>query len=962
MPKTKKKSWKKLQAEDRQRKVGKPVQVITTENISPKPSSELKRNTSEKSSGKDHDKPTSEVKNNTSLKGSVKDHDRPTSEQKSTKSQKSNRKDHDKPSSELKNNTSEKSCEKDDDKPTSELKINKSQQSSRNENYKIASEPTSNESLKTCRKDNDKPASELKSDKSQKRSARDNDKLTSEQKKQKNDVSGRPVQVTPEGSESPITCIKNTLIVDRSNKSPKRSGKHMPKPRKRISNVSASNSYSMQSAVRESKILEEKCFIHAKCCPQRPQHYKHVLGTFHQGNNKYSAESRDNQCVCIDWNTLFYSTLKSASTWQGNDIDSLLDTGDKMYRDLGFIGYPYLEDLPKEVIFHDKHYTINVLETYTGGLCSANSSDGIFYALSDSLDLCFTARRHAIMICKDNAIAVFKDNFGYYILDSHARSLQGIIDPDGTSVLLMFNTLRDLHKGILRLFKSIASLHCETPYSSTELEIYTSAEQYNIKNKSLVQKYFEKQAKMKDQKITRDKEGQKEKGEKYLTAAAMRKRRSRQNSNYRAREQEYNTARRKIKREDSAIREAEQECDTARKKEKRTDPAIRAAEQEGDTARRKEKRIDPAIKEAEQEYNTARRKEKRTDPAIKEAEQEYYTTRRKEKRTDPAIKEAEQEYSTARRKEKRTDPAIKEAEQEYNTARRKEKRTNPAIREAEQECDTARREKKRTDPAIKEAEQEYNTARRKIKREDSAIREAEQECDTARKKEKRTDPAIRKAEQECDTARRTEKRTDPTIREAEQEYNTARKKNVCRMLRFSKSAAERLQDFRTSVENGCIFICVCCNRRCFDTNVVEYNEQFTASIEEDYPDLLERCVQSLSGSDSVQGKQCICHICKNYLKRGKMPPMSTRNGLDIVDLKDSKRNKLELSELEATLIAKNIIFMKIFHLPKSRWSAVKDKTVNVPIQGDAVLQTVSNFPRMPCEAGIIPVKLKRKTT
>ena len=134
------------------------------------------------------------------------------------------------------------------------------------------------------------------------------------------------------------------------------------------------------------------------------------------------------------------------------------------------------------------------------------------------------------------------------------------------------------------------------------------------------------------------------------------------------------------------------------------------------------------------------------------------------------------------------------------------------------------------------------------------------------------------------------------------------------MLRFSKSATERLQDFRSFIENGCIFICVCCNRRCFDTNIVEYNEQFIASIE-DYPDLLKRCVQSISESNSVQGKQYICHTCKNYLKRGKMPPMSTKNGLDIVDLKDSNGNKIEVSELEATLIAKNILFMKIFIFP-----------------------------------------------
>ena len=811
-------------------------------------------------------------------------------------------------------------------------------------------------------------------------------------------------------------------------------------------------------------------------------------------------------------------------------MDSLLNAGDKMYRDLGLIGYPYVEDLPKKVAFRDKRYKISILKTYTGGLCSADSSDGIFYVLRDSLDICFTAQRHAMMVCKDNAIAVFKDNFGYYILDSHARSSQGIIDPNGTAVLLMFNSLNDVHKGILRLFNSISSVHCETPYSLTEFEIRIDGDQCNVGHTSLVQLYLEKQAKMKEQKITKDKEGQKEKSQKNVTAAAMRKRKSWQNSNYRAAEQksdtsrrkikrqdpdigtaerEYNTARRKEKRTDEDIRAAEQESDTsrrnikrqdpdigtaereyntARRKEKRTDEDIRAAEQESDTSRRKIKRQDPDIGTAEREYNTARRKEKRTDEDIRAAEQEsdtsrrnikrqdpdiraaeqesdtsrrkikrqdpdigtaereYNTVRRKEKRTDEDIRAAEQEsdtsrrkikrqdpdigtaereYNTARRKEKRTDEDIRAAEQEsdtsrrkikrqdpdigtaereYNTARRKEKRTDEDIRATEQESDTSRRNIKRQDPDIGTAEREYNTARRKEKRTDEDIRAAEQESDTsrrnikrqdpdigtaereyntARRKEKRTDEDIRAAEQESDTSRRNIKRQDPDIGTAEREYNrtrrkgkrkdsairakeqkqdTARKKNVCRTLRFSKSTTERLQDFRSSIENGCIFICVCCNRRCFDTNIVEYSKQFKASIEEDFPGLLERCVQSISESDSVQGRQYICHTCKNYLKRGKMPPMSTRNGLDIVDLKDSNGDKLELTELEATLIAKNILFMEIFNLPKSRWSAVKDKTVNVPIQDDAVLQTVSSFPRMPSEAGIIPVKLKRKAT
>ena len=608
-----------------------------------KSTSELKNYKSQKSSGKDNDKAAFELNNNTSQHIIGKDNDKPTLELESNTSQKSSGKD-DKPESELKSNTSLKSSGNDNEKPTSGLKHNIMQKLSGKDNDKHTSFlPKSSKSQKSSRKDDNKPT--LGFNKSQKGSGKDNDKPTSETK---------------------------------GNHSQKSSGKHGDKCTSylinHISHVSALSSSIMQSAANEFKGLEEKCFIHAKCCPQQLQHYKHVSGTFHQGDDKYSAESRGNQCACIDWNTLCFSTSKSASTWQRDDTDSLLNAGDKMYRDLGFIGYPYVEDLPKEVAFRDKHYKISILKTYTGGLCSADSSDGIFYVLRDSLDLCFTARRHAMMVCKYNAIAMFKDNFGYYILDSHARSSQGLIDPNGTAVLLMFKTLTDLHKGILRLFNSISSVHCETAYSLTELEICIDGEQWNIGHSSLVQLYLEKQAKMKEQKINTDKKGQKEKSEKNLTAAAMRKRKSRQNSNYRATEQESDTARRMKKRKDSTIRAKEQEYNTARRKAMRTDSAIRAAEQESDTSRRKRKREDPAISATEKEYNTAKRKEMREDPAMRAAEQESDTLRRKTKRENPAIAATEKEYNTAKRKEMREDPAMRAAEQESDTLRIKTKR------------------------------------------------------------------------------------------------------------------------------------------------------------------------------------------------------------------------------------------------------------------------------------------------
>ena len=85
--------------------------------------------------------------------------------------------------------------------------------------------------------------------------------------------------------------------------------------------------------------------------------------------------------------------------------------------------------------------------------------------------------------------------------------------------------------------------------------------------------------------------------------------------------------------------------------------------------------------------------------------------------------------------------------------------------------------------------------------------------------------------------------------------------------------------------------------------------------------------------------------------------MSVKNGLYVHENNDPE---LQLTELEANLIAKNIVFMKIFQLPKSRWTALKDKVINIPVQNDDVLNTMTQLPRTPNEAGLIEVDFKRK--
>ena len=52
--------------------------------------------------------------------------------------------------------------------------------------------------------------------------------------------------------------------------------------------------------------------------------------------------------------------------------------------------------------------------------------------------------------------------------------------------------------------------------------------------------------------------------------------------------------------------------------------------------------------------------------------------------------------------------------------------------------------------------------------------------------------------------------------------------------------------------------------------------------------------------------------------------------------------------------------MKNFQFPKSRWTTLKDKVVNVPVNGEDILNTITKLQRTPNEAGLIEVDLKRK--
>ena len=68
-------------------------------------------------------------------------------------------------------------------------------------------------------------------------------------------------------------------------------------------------------------------------------------------------------------------------------------------------------------------------------------------------------------------------------------------------------------------------------------------------------------------------------------------------------------------------------------------------------------------------------------------------------------------------------------------------------------------------------------------------------------------------------------------------------------------------------------------------------------------------------TEKIQDGFSLCHTYIRYLKKGKMPPMCAKNNLEPSELPQCLK---ELTNVEKQLIVKNLVFIKVRNLPKTR--------------------------------------------
>ncbi|XP_029923306.1 uncharacterized protein LOC115370422 isoform X2 [Myripristis murdjan] len=192
---------------------------------------------------------------------------------------------------------------------------------------------------------------------------------------------------------------------------------------------------------------------------------KVVHGSFHQGDSRFVYGGV--QCMAIALVSLAKHTVSSAFSWDRLDLDRALILGDELYTSLrelktfshvsNLLSVP---DLPQHLELDGQVFRFSFGDTVLGevGVTEGEYIDfGVFVSLRNGLERIFSQYSTCLLTLCGNTTAIMREDGRFAVVDSHSRSNTGLLHHDGTSVVLHFACLDDLHHYICRLADSLSS-------------------------------------------------------------------------------------------------------------------------------------------------------------------------------------------------------------------------------------------------------------------------------------------------------------------------------------------------------------------------------------------------------------------------------------------------------------------------------------------------------------------------
>ncbi len=233
-----------------------------------------------------------------------------------------------------------------------------------------------------------------------------------------------------------------------------------------------------------------------------------------------------------------------------------------------------------------------------------------------------------------------------------------------------------------------------------------------------------------------------------------------------------------------------------------------------------------------------------------------------------------------------------------------------------------------------------------------------QKQDRSRKKSSRQSMSP-EDKQEVKSQNRLHKETlrhslNPTEKEIQRErdresHATKRKVDKQKIITIEEAA----ENFKRKCYDLPEYICTCCHRLLWKQSVHPFKiEKYDMTN-----DVVKRCFSPDILKETKPGEMYICTTCNGDLKKKHpiMPAQAVANGLELDPTPPPGLQKP--NQMEIMMFRREIPFMKMGSLPRGRQYRMQGPVVNVPSKLETVCQLL---PRLPNEAMLVPIKLKRR--
>ena len=338
-----------------------------------------------------------------------------------------------------------------------------------------------------------------------------------------------------------------------------------------------------------------------------------VCGSFHQGSDRFSVESRGSQCVPNALCALIHAQFSNICS--STEIDQILVEGDSLYKKILASLKADQKYTSRLLTFDEVPENVNVFtrdihiikSDIVSGIAVQQFGNTSSPTLHQSMQTAFQSSSYVLVMIGAICSAVYKKDGMYNFFDSHSHAQNGLSSCGGYSVLIRFSCLDDLITYLYALYDSM-QIDMTTQYDLLPVAL-TFTENYELEYKvtdhseSLLENYFEDQI-IRCQKKAQD------------TAVAMSMLKKTSESKLKKKRTEYYAAFKRKQRSKLAFKEKEKISQLASKQSSRKNVDVLAKE----LAKKQSARQNPAFKKKEKISQLLSKQSTRQNPAFKEKE------------------------------------------------------------------------------------------------------------------------------------------------------------------------------------------------------------------------------------------------------------------------------------------------------------------------------------------------------